>query len=1163
MFHLTDDFRACDDNRQPYSFRVERHTETENLHAWVRDGRFCLASIGNRHVLNAPAFRQAVFEMQFHFTYMEEIDPNFTVLFRYDPAARKGQGLRFTYGLDGHMTISLLEVDLSRVTVTDTVRLSLPERLAEDRFYPFRLEIAAARVEGVCAGAEFSFPCRDGKGLLALQRGGFIGEMVIDRIRFASEEDFSREILIPEATASIPCVNGGDVPYTVAWRVEKIEGEPFLFARLDGGTRTRKVNREDRPGQYVAEKDWMTSPYVGLTDGRERAVYLLAKGELCFIDPNIYWDCQKGFFGDTELPLEIVCRVPERLTGRDTRVLFGYENLLCSGYASQTGGCEFRFTADGQLLDFNEPADGRDIFELFSQPDKLALSFVPEDCWHRQEVLDHIRYNHYFDVSEDIDFTMEMKTRVEPDYLSARAAVLNAFESRVIGEYPVTAEAEPWDYGYSRLRFRTHVPKMPLGVWKIEFKVFFGDGLYTRFVKTFEVFDRNSNRNPALASGLPFTFSMPNEQKWLMRNSFDLWNPARSCDVEHYITCITETPIEAETRKSWRMIRQFKREWFAWLSSRTCSGGKWRVEDHPEVAAHADYLFASWDERVLDLSQSGLYPVRQDHFNYNNFMMREQVRVEILNQFLAENPQIAERISYRPGMKFTFECFRELMEKFPSQWIAYQNARGMEILRNYNETLKKYNPRTRRALYGPMNAYVTPTQTAHTLKAFGFSDGEAVARDCFTGFCVFEDYPFSCSYPTYRGPFMVMQILLAAPGLVLYPEQYKGSRGGCIDGAVKYAHAPMGAYSIQAYENATHAFEFVFNTAYKRPDGFHYWNTYGFHRSDYPGDFMDQLVRDWRYVVENKPARPLKSMAFLAEYTDQEDVFTVFEENESVRGTYMINRCDVGHGLIHDCSREAGLPNGFALRYDALSTLTADECDLLVLPSLADASDEQRQQIRRLFEAGVNLVAVSRVDGLEDLFGVERAETETEVTSVLYDGEREYVRAVPDTLLYRPSGAEAVLVSGGGEPLALRTKRTLLLNVSVTSLGCADSPATVHASAPHTVGRLVRKLLRDMLRALSRPLAVADNHAAVTLFETESGKRELLVIDYTPFDNREHGVHQTTVRLDMPDVTGVRSDRALLSGKKGGVVREIRLAIAPHESVFIDLLCGEAENRPG
>ena len=365
MYQLIDDFRACDDNRQPYSFQVERHTETENLHAWVRDERFHLASIGNRHLLNAPAFRQGAFEMWFQFTYMEEFDPNFTVFFGYDPAARAGQGLRFVCDLRGGVEVSLLETDRSRVTILSTQRLRLPERLTDQRFYPFALRLSESRAEGSIAGAVFSIPCRPGKGKLAIQRGSFIGEMILDRVRFASEEAFARQTLVPDTTAEVPCYNGGDIPYTVAWRVERIEGETFLFARMDGGTRTRPVNREDRPGQYVAEKDWMTSPYVGVTDGRSRAVFHLARGEKCFIDPNIYWDCQKGFFFDTELPLEAAFPLPDGLP-EGARFLFGYENLLCTGYASQAGGCEFRYSADGQLLDFGPPADGRDIYELFS-----------------------------------------------------------------------------------------------------------------------------------------------------------------------------------------------------------------------------------------------------------------------------------------------------------------------------------------------------------------------------------------------------------------------------------------------------------------------------------------------------------------------------------------------------------------------------------------------------------------------------------------------------------------------------------------------------------------------------------------------------------------------------------------------------------------------------
>lgn len=1152
MFQLIDDFRVCDDNRQPYSFLTERHTATENLHAWVRDGAFCLASIGNRHILAAPAFSHGTFEMWFHFTYMQEFDPSFTVFFHYDRATRKGRGLRFTYSLRGTVTAELLDADKTAMTVLETRLLTLPQPLDEEHFVPFRLTLTGSTAEGSFAGADFSFPIVPGKGSLAIQRYNFIGEMALDRIAFHSDDAFPREILVPEVTAQVPCFNGGDIPYTVSWSVERIAGDAYLMARLDGGTKTRPVNREDRPGQYVAQQDRMTGPYVGITDGTHRAVFPLGLGEQCFIDPNIYWDCQKGFFGDVDLPLKATCLLPEALLGADTRFFFGYENLLCTGYAAQEGGCEFRYTSDGALLDFGPPSDGRDMYDLFSQEQKLAHSFVPQDIWHRQEVLDHLTYNHYFDVSEEIRFTMEMKTQTDPDYLSFRATVLNVFETLAVGEYPVSVELDTWDFGYNRLRCSVKIPPVPLGVWKVEFRVFFGGEEYHRFVKAFEVYDKDSDQNPALAAGLPFVFSMPNEQKWLARNSFDFWNPARSCDLEHYITCITETPHEAELRQSWRMLKAFKRQWFAWVSSRTCR--PWQLEDHPEVVKNADYLFPSWNEKVMDLSQSGLYPVRQDHFAYDNFMMRKEVRVGILDDFLRKNPRFAENLAYRPGVEFTQACYMELMSKYGRQWTQYQNERGMEILRAFNKELKGLNPNFKRAIYGPINSYTLPTLTSHALKAFGFPDGESLVRDCFTGFCVFEDYPFACAYPTYRGPFIAMQILLEAPGLVLYPEQYKGGRGGCIDGAVKFGHAPMGAYSVEPYQNSTHAFEFVFNTPHLRPDGFHYWNTYGFHRSDYPEAFMDKLIRDWHYVVENKPARPLRTMAYLAQYSDLDDEFTVFVESSDVAGTYIINPTEAGHGLIHDCSREAGLPNGFALKYEALDALTPEDCTLLVLPNLAHATDSQRQRIRRLHENGVNLVALARVDGLEDLFGVEPWEQETEINTLLYGGEQEYVRGIPTVLPYRAAGAQVIAASGTGAPLAFRTERTLLLNTSVTNLGCADSPTTIHAVMPHIVGILVRRLLREQLTALAQPLARGLDHVGVTLFETEGGKRMLLAIDYTPFDNREKGQKQAVVQLNMPDVIGAVCDRKLMVGKKNGTVRELRFEIAPRESVFIELL---------
>mgnify|MGYP004625088791 CR=1 FL=1 len=65
MFEIFDNFKAYDENRQPYTFSVERHTETANLHAGVTEEGFSLKSIGNRHILNSPVFSKCEFKMNF------------------------------------------------------------------------------------------------------------------------------------------------------------------------------------------------------------------------------------------------------------------------------------------------------------------------------------------------------------------------------------------------------------------------------------------------------------------------------------------------------------------------------------------------------------------------------------------------------------------------------------------------------------------------------------------------------------------------------------------------------------------------------------------------------------------------------------------------------------------------------------------------------------------------------------------------------------------------------------------------------------------------------------------------------------------------------------------------------------------------------------------
>uniref|UniRef100_UPI00405672ED hypothetical protein n=1 Tax=Agathobacter sp. TaxID=2021311 RepID=UPI00405672ED len=711
MFKLRDDFKTCDANKQPYSFSVERHTETANLHAEVKGDCFYLNSIGNRFVLNTPAFLCGTYQMDFRITYMVEIPFKFSVYFRYDEKSRKGTGIRFVYDLKDKLAITLVEVENSRIIVVDEVQVSVEHPLEETYFYSFVMDIGEKEVKGCIAGIEYSFPCEGTKGRLALERADFIGEFIIQYVDFVSEDIFEEECVIPETIVNIPNVNGGDIPYTVGWKIDRIEGEYYLTAKLDGGTRTRAVHREDRMGQYAVEKDWMTSPYIGLRNEESgRVVYNLAMGEKCFIDPNIYWECQKGFFGDTRLPIVNTYQLPGYMVSEDMEILFGYENLWCTGYGAQSGGCEFTYALDGKLLYYGQVVDGKDIFEVKSQKDKMAISFIPEDCYEREAVIQHIEDNHYFDVSEDMEFTLEIKTVVDPEYFTLKAAVLNVYETEVLGTYMPEIKIGHWEYDYHLITAVVNIPRMDIGVRKIEFSVYYGDKLYERIVKTFEVYDKDSDVNPALASGLPFVFSMPNEQKWLMRNSFDLWSPVKSCNLEHYITCITDTPLEAEIRQPWKIIKAFKREWFAWVASRTCNN--WQMQNHLDVVKNADYLFCSVDEKVMDLSQSGLYPVRQDHFAYDNFMMRKETRMKLLDSFLQEYPEYAGRVEYKPGTEeFTFDHFVNLMQICGAEWMKYQNKKGILMLREQNEEIKKLNSKWRRSIYGPMNAYVMPTLT--------------------------------------------------------------------------------------------------------------------------------------------------------------------------------------------------------------------------------------------------------------------------------------------------------------------------------------------------------------------------------------------------------------------------------------------------------------------
>lgn len=1168
MFKIKDNFSTHNENLQPYSFELEQHTYVANLHATVHDNAFHMQSVGNRYILNSPVFEKGRISFDFVITFLKEYNPVFTIYFGYNKKTRTSMGIRLRYELEGKMNAELIEEDMYCVKCIHSVCFDDFE-LCETKSVHFELILDCDKVLCVLGEKRFSFECQIPKGNIAIERQDFIGELIISQLEFESDDCFERTEILKSVKAQIPLVNGGDIPYEITWRIDKIENEYFMTYTLDGGTGTREYNKADRPMQFNVELDHMKNPYVAvLSSGREQK-FFIANQEICFVDANVYWECQKEFFGNTALPICAVVKLDPSVfeddkLSDDANLVFGYDNLICKGYANQQGEGEFRYDLNGNLIYSGNALDGQDVYKVFSPFDKYALKLIPKDCYKRDDVVEHIKYNHYFERKENIDFKLDMYTRLNSEYIKIQSEIQNVYETEILDCTDTSITREKYINGYSIIKANAHFGSLDTGVYKIVFKVFYGEKLKKEVKHVFEVFDENSDETPALKSGLPFLFSMANEIKWLERNAFDLWNPKPSCDSVHYISCVTDTPIEAERRKTWELIKPFKRKWFAWLAPRTCRDFR-DFDAHKETIKNADYLFYALPPfKKTARCQFTQFPLRSDHWSY--LTTKSGFHQDLLKEFLSENPDYAKVVDmdFENG-EFTTDHFERLMKNYRQEWISYVNDHVMQIIEEQNDELAKLNPNVKRSMYGPLSVYITPTISYRSLTDYGLPKDERLSEKVFTGFNVFEDYPIACAYPTYKGPFTLTSILLHCPGAVLYPEQYREDKGGNMDGAVKYAHSPMALYSMEPYQYSTHSFEYVFNTPYRLKDGYHYWNTYGFHRRDHGPQMLEDLTKDWYNVIENKPKKPLKAMAFIAEYDESDTNFDIAAKQDGSKVYAFCNKSELGAGLIHECSRECGVPNGFQIKFDALETLSASETDILVVPSLKNADKKYIDEIRRLYNEGVNLIGLSDITGLEDIFGVEQCKTSGRVHTISYNGESESIYPSDATFDYRSCNSNVVVTLNGDKSAVICTDRTALINTDVLSLGSENKGQRDNRpNAYCTIGKIIRKALGDIILKLSNPLVYGEN-VGVTAFETENSNKTVMVINYVEHDNREevtkeakvifnHPTKEAIVKFNIEGLIAVESKKELSVCKNDGIVKEVRFDIKPHETAFIRLI---------
>lgn len=1125
MFTFTESFRTYDENYKPYGIDIEAATHLWHKHIRPVERGMAIAACGNKYLLKAPTIQDYRASYKISFDYITDY-AGATFYSGYSRIGHSGYEIILGWKKED-MTLSakLRRLIDDRTECEET--LSVPTALFPDRGSEITVDVSvdSEGITLICDGAQpVTFRVPAISGAVGFGRPNFIGEIIYHSVTYSA--DIEAEEVLPPVTVEIPLKQGGTMPLEITYKLSDVADRRYLTAVLDGGPQYRAEKYKyyapkERRAQYVVEQWYMKQPYVCYAGKK----YYFSMGNINTSD-GMHW---KGildvFLGMVDFPVTMTVEVDKA----DSNYSFGYENLFVKGFAMQEGRAEFNFTRDGIYLGETVFPDS---FTLKSPPDKYAVSMIGDDVYEATTVREHFRDCHYFADGENIEFKVYAKTNKK--YISYKAELQDVFGDKI---EDLTVDKE--------LKI-THAP-LPIGVYRIELTVYYGSDILTSSNTVFEVFDKTGAKCAPLESGLPVLFSTPNEQKYLERDKFDPWNPGTPSNAEHFYSISAHLAYVGERKRIWEVIKLFGRKWYVWLNNRLY-GDKYSCsyKDHLDIVKNADYISYpqdyQWGSMRCDF-MSGFY-----------WPQMPELRA-LLDKFLDEREDegAREKVGFERGGEMTQPALDNLYKYYQHEWYDYAAEAIADCIREQNKIFAKINPSLGRAHYGPINIYATMLRSYPLARTFGFLTDDFLTDELFSGFCQFEDYPASCAYQTLRGPFGAGTFLAKFPRLKIYPEQYKSAIGGCIDGHVKHANPPLGKYDMPLWFNTTLSREYVYNTAVKTPVGYRFWDTYGFMHGDHPEKQDDVFIRDWKYIVRHKPLAMLKSPIFIAEFPEAEDYYeTEFVPDNLQHAVY--NPSEEGIAHLYETSRLYGMPMGAYSTWEALDTLTEDDTDLIVLPTTVGLFPERLNKIRDLYSKGVSLFAVSRVDGLEDLFGVEYSPYKRKMYTVESDEGTEDVYPFTETFNYRSTGA-TVRMSASGNPVYFTYGRTALLNLP------AYSVARIHFKEHAYLGRatnspLYYSVTAKLLRELTAPLASADNLCGISVFKDENQNELLLAIDYSRHDQSElylEREYTVTLNEDYKDAVCLdgKPIRKLTSSNR---LDAIVVRLRQHESALIKLV---------
>ena len=1012
----------------------------------------------------------------------------FGILFGYNKCGKDGYRIDFSYNqCELSLSIILLHIAGTKETVIGE------QKYADVKFKDLQdIPVQVSVKKDACRGAldkyAFHFPLAVPKGRIGIAVSSVFRGITFTDAEIISQEKIPKK-LVYSKNRELPSENGGVIPYTLRIDIYSYFDTVYeMEYSLDGGISAREQT-DMHADVWLYHYDDITNPYIKVINKKTCKKYFLFNGEARFYDSNGLLNIRNLFGHVYNMKDTPICGNFFFTEFDENDVIgFGYENFKAWGYEAMQGLYEYLFGSGDKLIYRGAPLETELVTRLVSL-DKKMVSEIPEDIYDYDDAVEHAQNNHYFFTDEIPSFQLLAYTKLNREYLSVKVSLLDAFYRPLkdIVTMPCEMDPEFMVNEYRLLCCPFHLPALCNGVYHISIDILYGDRMIGNHCAAFEVLDAQSQLSPQEASGLPVMYVGDGAPPLSEASVPDFYAQKSEFDWGHYFGVALYLPIGGQKKRVWEILKLYKRHLFTWITQRTIKG--YDTAKLQEIITRSDYI-----NYIYPGLEDCSYYWRYDLFDFAVYGSR--FVQETLNDFLDMHPGYKEELKIRDVTEqFTEEDLLRLLKLCGGEWLSFCLEKIEDRFLQQTGELKKRNPDQRRCSYGPYPMYFSPYKSGYAIKWYGF-DPEKI-HEVFDGFLQYEDYPFTCAYNSYAGAWGILTTKLLDPEIKIYPELYMSFPNGCPDGAVACAYPPLGGSRCPVYFTMTQVCEYVYNTPYYRDGKFSYWYDYGFSVFsfiDYPKERARCLLTLWGNVLKYRPVRPHKTAAFLYEINPKEDRY-----DYEVAGHNFYNVSESNLSYVYGEMKASGLSGGFAVKAKDLLSLSEEEINCLVLPDMTDAAPEILDKVRELHKHGVVLVAVGKIPGLEELFGVEERPQTVTVRSFSNGTESEYVTPNQAEFFYKNQTGKAKLLAEGTMPVIITKNNCILLNTSIAQAGIDSLVTSPHLGRPN-ISRLLNDTMVAALHAAISSQVSSSYGSGVTVLETESGEDILLITDYSKHD---------------------------------------------------------------